>query len=64
MELRCVSQSEINVVHETINCYDLTEKEIKKVFDLVEQRAMNTSLPFKAYNAAHSAASKVITERK
>lgn len=62
--MKCISQSEIAVIEETIKDYELTPREVQRVFELVEQRAMDTSLPFNAYSAAHTAASKVIKERK
>lgn len=62
--MRCVSGFELAVVDETLELYDLTAQELAHVYALVEQRAMDTSLPFKPYSAAHTAASQVMGARK
>lgn len=62
--MKCMTQGDISVVEETVDSYELSTKELVKVMMLVEHRAMDTSLPFSAYNAAHTAAAKVVSERK
>lgn len=62
--MKCVSESELAIVEETLECYDLNDDEVKIALALVEARAQDTSLPFKAYSAAHTAGATVVRERK
>lgn len=62
--MKCMSSSEVRVAEETLSGYDLSEKEMVKALALIEKRAQDTSLPFKAYTAAHNAASEVVNQRK
>lgn len=60
--MKCVSGFELQIIHETLEIYDLTETQMVFVLSLIEKRAMNTSLPFSPYTAAHVAASQVLRE--
>lgn len=61
--MRCVSGWELAIVEEVFFDYDLTDAEYRAALDLVEARAMDTSSPFKAYDAAHAAAASVVSGR-
>lgn len=58
--MRCISSSELHTIEQTLKCYGLTACQTSEVMRMVEQRAMDTSAPFKAYDATHAAASRVI----
>lgn len=56
--MRCVSGFELNTIETVFSQYELTDSQFAAALDLVEARAMDTSAPFKAYDAAHAAASE------
>lgn len=58
--MRCMSACEERTARETLECYHLTPKQVERAMQLVEQRAMDTSLPFSAYLAAHHAGATIV----
>jgi hypothetical protein len=62
--MRCVSSFELMVIEKTLQAYDLSAPEVVAALALAEQRAMDTSAPFKPYLAAHAAASNIVRVRK
>lgn len=55
--MKCVTSEQMNVIDSVLYDYDLTDSQYSAALTMVEERACDTSMPFIAYSAAHTAAS-------
>lgn len=58
------SGDEWRTIEEVMEFSEITPKEEGRVRALLEIRARDTSLPFRAYHAAHVACAQVVRERQ
>ncbi|MGV2866345.1 hypothetical protein [Achromobacter sp. AGC39] len=58
-----ITGDEWRTIEEVMEFCEITPKEEIRVRQLLEIRARDTSLPFRAYHAAHVACAQVVRER-